>query len=68
MLDSTLNTTNLRNAFKCAAPQFGMNGTVTPQPMESSPHVLPHQSKVHLHRTPTSTHRPQFMRGLDRGH
>lgn len=68
MLDSTLNATHLRNAFKCAAPHFGLNGVVTPQPMESPQHALPQQAKFHMHKPPISTHRPQFMRGLDRGH
>jgi len=68
MLDSTLNATHLRNAFKCAAPHFGLNGTVMPQPMESPQHTLPQQAKIHQQKPHTSGYRPQFMRGLDRGH
>lgn len=68
MLDSTLNATHLRNAFKCAAPHFGLNSTVMPLPMESDQPNLPQQAHIHQQKPHTTGYRPQFMRGLDRGH
>jgi hypothetical protein len=68
MLDSSFNSSNLRNAFKCAAPQFGLTPSRTPRVEATNvePQSTPYQLKV---KKPSSGEfKPTFMRGLDRGH
>ena len=68
MLDSSLNSANLRNAFKCAAPQFGLHAARAPRVVsnESEHHETPYQLKVQ--KPHPSEFKPTFKRGLDRGH
>jgi hypothetical protein len=68
MLESSLNTSNLRTAMKIAAPQFGLIGTQGPVFVDDTGRPsTPYQPKARAQR-PATPYRSHFTRHHDRGH